>query len=228
MNDGTNAGTQILRRMALAFMAAGFGIWAACSTGTGTESTSGGQVTARQAPAAEAPETPSDEMGGTGAATGSSGATGSTTEPMAAAGSNDAQLRAAIGAAQQWIAFVDQGQYAESWSAAGSLFQSTMQQQQWVQALTGARTPNGTVVSREVAGSELRSNLPGAPAGQYALVSFATNFQNKPDVIETVILVDEGGQWKVVGYTAAPRAAQQQGQPTPTPTPAPSPTPPQI
>ena len=37
MNDGMN----VLRKMALAFMAAGFGIWAACSTGTGTESTTG-------------------------------------------------------------------------------------------------------------------------------------------------------------------------------------------
>ena len=99
-----------------------------------------------------------------------------------------------------------------------------MQQDRWVQTLTGARTPLGTVVSREVAGSEIRTSLPGAPAGQYALVSFATNFQNKPDIIETVTMMDESGQWKVVGYSANPRTTleqqqQQQGQPTPTPTP---------
>jgi hypothetical protein len=240
MNDGLNAGTKVLRKTALVGMAAGLCIWAACSTGTGTETT-GGQVTVRDSPAtAEAPETPSDEMGGTGSTTGSSGATGSTgaTAP-GAAGSNDAQLRAAIGVAQQWLGFVDQGQYAESWSATGSLFQANMQQDRWVQTLTGARTPLGTVVSREVAGSELRASLPGAPAGQYSVVSFATDFQNKPDIIETLTMVDEGGQWKVVGYSANPRAAleqqQQQGQPgqaqptpTPTATPAPTPTPPQI
>jgi hypothetical protein len=227
MNDG-------MRKTALVGMAAGLCIWAACSTGTGTEAT-GGQVTVRQTPAtAEAPETPSDEMGGTGSTgtTGSSGATGSTgaTAP-GAAGSNDAQLRAAIGVAQQWLGFVDKGQYAESWSATGSLFQSNMQQDRWVQTLTGARTPLGTVVSREVAGSELRSSLPGAPAGQYAVVSFATDFQNKPDIIETLTMVDEGGQFKVVGYSANPRAALQQqqqpgqAQPTPTPTATPTPTP---
>ena len=214
-----------IRKMALAGMAVGLlCIWAACSTGAGTDAT-GGQVTVKQSPAtSEPPETPSDEMGGTGSATGSSGATGGT-QTMGAAGSNDDQLRAAIGVAQQWIAFVDQGQYAESWSATGSLFQSNMQQDRWVQTLTGARTPLGTVVSREVAGSEIRTSLPGAPAGQYALVSFATNFQNKPDIIETVTMMDEGGQWKVVGYSANPRTTleqqqqQQQGQPTPTPTP---------
>jgi Protein of unknown function (DUF4019) len=237
MNDGMNA----LRKTALVGMAVGLCIWAACTgTGTGTEAT-GGQVTARQTPAtAEAPETPSDEMGGTGS-TGTQGTTGATGTgaPSAtgstAPGNNDAQLRAAIGVAQQWLVFIDQGQYAESWSATGSLFQSTMQQPQWVQTLTGARTPLGTVVSREVAGSEIRSSLPGAPAGQYALVSFATNFQNKPDIIETITMMDESGTWKVVGYSANPRATleqqQQQGQPgqaQPTPTPTPTPTPPQI
>lgn len=216
-----------MRKMALVAMAAGLCVWAACSTGSSTDAT-GGQVTVRQTPAAaEAPETPSDTMGGTQSTTGSSGASG--TETMGAApGSNDAQLRAAIGVAQQWVAFVDQGQYAESWSATGSLFQSNMPQDKWVQTLTGARAPLGTVVSREVAGSEIRASLPGAPAGQYALVSFATNFQNKPDIIETVTMMDESGQWKVVGYSANPRAAleqQQKQQAQPTPTPAPTPPP---
>lgn len=204
---------------------------AACSTstGTGTEA-KGAQVTVKQTPAtAEPPETPSDTMGGTGS-TGMQGTTGATGSTGAGATGNDAQLRAAIDVAQQWLGFVDLGQYAESWAATGQLFQSHMQQPQWVQTLTGARTPLGTVVSREVAGSEIRSSLPGAPAGQYALVSFATNFQNKPDIIETVTMMDESGQWKVVGYSANPRAAleqqQQQGQPGQQPTP--TPTPPQI
>lgn len=236
----------VIRKTALVGMAAGLCVWAACTTGTGTGTeATGGPATTRQAPAtAEAPETPPDTMGGTGTtgATGSTGATGATGS-MEGTGTgttgNDAQLRAAIGVAQQWLALVDQGQYAESWSATGNLFQTNMQQPQWVQTLTGARTPLGTVVSREVAGSEIRSSLPGAPAGQYALVSFATNFQNKPDIIETITMMDEGGQWKVVGYSANPRAALEQqqqegqGQPgqdqaQPTPTPEPMPTPPQI
>ena len=200
----------------------------ACSgTSTTTTNGTGGTVTVRQTPAPEPMATPSDAMGGTTGATGSSGATGSTESMQAPATGNDAQLRAAISAGQQWIAFVDQGQYAESWSASGQLFQANMQQQQWVQALTGARTPLGTVVSREVAGSEIRTELPGAPPGQYAVVSFATNFQNKPDIIETVTMIDESGTWKVVGYSANPRAALEQQQQQQT-QPAPTPTPPQI
>lgn len=218
-----------IRLMAIAGLAGWLAVAAACSPNrtTATTQPSSGEVTVRQSPAtAEPPETPSDTMGGTGSTgmtgstqdPGSTGATGSTGAQTGATG-NDAQLRAAIGVAQQWLGFVDQGQYAESWSATGQLFQANMQQQKWVQTLTGARTPLGSVVSREVAGSEIRASLPGAPAGQYALVSFATNFQNKPDIIETVTMMDESGQWKVVGYSANPRAAleQQQAQPTPTP-----------
>lgn len=229
-----------IRKTILVGLAAGLCILAACSGNPG--SGTGGDVTVRDTPA-------TTEPAGTAGATGTPGATGTTQDPMAAqapaqAPAADPQLTAARNVAQQWIAFVDQGQYAESWSASGKLFQANMQQQQWVQTLTGARTPLGTVISREVAGSEIRESLPGAPAGRYALVSFATNFQNKPDIIETVTMVmEEDGQWRVVGYSANPRSVleqQQQGQgqpgqgqatpgqatPQPTPTPTPTPTPP--
>ncbi|HWM89323.1 MAG TPA: DUF4019 domain-containing protein [Thermoanaerobaculia bacterium] len=217
-----------IRRNALIGMAAGLCILAAC-----TQNPS--EVTVRDTPATTEPAaTPAPEAMETPAA------------PQAPA--VDPQLTAATTVGQQWLGIVDQGQYAESWSATGKLFQANMQQQQWVQTLTGARQPLGTVVSRELAGHELRTDLPGAPAGQYAIVSFATNFQNKPDIIETVtMMMEEDGQWHVVGYSANPRAAlleqqqqqqggQQPGQPgqpgqtTPPAetTPTPTPTPPQV
>lgn len=129
--------------------------------------------------------------------------------PQAAApGGSD--LAAADAVSQQWIALVDAGQYAESWQAAGKLFQANMPQQNWVQALTSARTPLGKATSREMTGHEAKTDIPGAPAGQYALVGFATNFETKSDIIETVTLYLEDGQWKVVGYTAAPRKTEEE------------------
>src|SRR5688572_23987056 len=93
--------------------------------------------------------------------------------PQAAApGGSD--LAAADAVAQQWIALVDAGQYAESWQAAGKLFQANMPQQTWVQTLTSARTPLGKATTRELTGHEAKTDIPGAPAGQYALVGFAT------------------------------------------------------
>ncbi len=149
-------------------------------------------------------------------------------------------LTAADAVSQQWIALVDAGQYAESWQAAGKLFQANLPQQNWVQALTSARTPLGKATSRQMTGHEAKTDLPGAPAGQYALVGFATNFEAKADIIETVTLYLEDGQWKVVGYTAAPRKTEEevaaaaaaqaqgtqgQGQPAPQATPPPAETP---
>lgn len=129
--------------------------------------------------------------------------------PQAAApGGSD--LAAADAVSKQWIALVDAGQYAESWQAAGKLFQANMPQQNWVQALTSARTPLGKATSREMTGHEAKTDIPGAPAGQYALVGFATNFETKSDIIETVTLYLEDGQWKVVGYTAAPRKTEEE------------------
>lgn len=154
------------------------------------------------------------------------------TPQMAAPGGSD--LTAADAVAQQWIGLVDAGQYAESWQAAGKLFQANMPQQNWVQALTSARTPLGKATSRQMTGHEAKTDIPGAPAGQYALVGFATNFEAQQDIIETVTLYLEDGSWKVVGYTAAPRKALEeqaaaaaqgqpgQGQPAPQTTPPPA------
>lgn len=155
---------------------------------------------------------------------------------MAAPGGSD--LAAADAVSQQWLGLVDAGQYAESWQAAGRLFQANMPQQTWVQTLTSARTPLGKATSRQLTGHETKTDIPGAPAGQYALVGFATNFEAQPDILETITLYLEDGNWKVVGYTATPRKAAEeaaaaaaagqagqpgQAQPAPESTPPPPP-----
>jgi hypothetical protein len=181
---------------------------AAC---TPTQSTGGPttppNVTVRSSPATETPATAE-----TPATTETPAATETPGSAQAPAG--DAQIETATSVAQQWLALVDAGQYAESWSAAGKLFQSNMPQQQWVQTLTSARQPLGNVVSRELAGREIKTEIPGAPAGQYALVGYATDFAQRADLIETVTLIfEDGSQWKVVGYTATPKPAEGETPP---------------
>lgn len=192
-----------------------------------------GTIAGAQAPTqAPPPANPSQMPPATGAPQTGAPQAGAAQAP--APGGSD--LAAADAVSQQWIALVDAGQYAESWQAAGKLFQANMPQQNWVQALTSARTPLGKATSREMTGHEAKTDIPGAPAGQYALVGFATNFEAQADIIETVTLYLEDGQWKVVGYTAAPRktaeeaaaaaAAQGQGTPGQPGQPAPEATPP--
>jgi hypothetical protein len=151
------------------------------------------------------------------------------TAPAPAPAGED-QLEAATNLSQRWLALVDEGRYAESWSAAGKLFKANMQQDKWVQALTSGRQPLGKVVSRELAGREARTEIQGAPPGSYILVAFATNFEQKSDMIETITLIqEEDGQWQVVGYNATPKPTEGQAPPQNPPaaaTPPPTPTPP--
>ncbi len=41
--------------------------------------------------------------------------------------------------------------------------------------------------------------MPAPPYG-YEMIKFRTSFANKADVTETVTLVREGSDWRVVGY----------------------------
>ncbi len=108
---------------------------------------------------------------------------------------------AAISAAKQWLATIDSGQYAKSWSNAATLFKSALPATQWSQALDGVRKPLGSVVSRKVKSSEHKTSIPGAPDGDYVVIQFDTSFENKKTATETVtFMLDKDGTWRVSGY----------------------------
>ncbi|MGH6889081.1 MAG: DUF4019 domain-containing protein [Rhizomicrobium sp.] len=106
----------------------------------------------------------------------------------------------ATDAAKSWLALVDAGDYAQSWRAASTLFNSHVMEAQWNTAVSAARAPLGSVVARNVAGVNLATTLPGAPDGQYAVVKFATRFANKAAATETIAMAKDGGSWKTAGY----------------------------
>lgn len=131
--------------------------------------------------------------------------------------------------AEQWLALIDQGKFAETWTHTSRYFQTNMPQDKWVQTLTGAQQQLGKATNRQLTGREARTDIPGAPAGQYILVGYATDFERKPGLLETVTFIQEDGGWKVVGYSAAPKPAAEGTQTPPaTDTPQPTPTPPPV
>jgi hypothetical protein len=108
---------------------------------------------------------------------------------------------AATAAAKTWLATIDDGHYAESWTSASEYFRGAITQDKWVSALEGARKPLGSLVSREVKSVQLMTELPGAPDGQYVIMEFGTSFDAKKSAIETVTFLQEkGGQWRAAGY----------------------------
>jgi hypothetical protein len=109
--------------------------------------------------------------------------------------------QAAIAAAQTWLASIDAGHYAESWTAAAGFFRGAVTQDNWVSAVKAVREPLGKLVSRSMNSANTTTSLPGAPDGQYVVMRFETSFANKQSAVETVtFMLEKDGQWRAAGY----------------------------
>lgn len=101
----------------------------------------------------------------------------------------------AVQSAQRWLALVDAGDWLGSWKATGSAFRSLNSSKTWADVSEKVRAPLGAVVSRTLISEE---EIPAPPYG-YQLVKFRTSYANKADAIETLSLIREDGEWRVVG-----------------------------
>jgi hypothetical protein len=111
------------------------------------------------------------------------------------------KLNAAVDAAKAWLAIVDSGKYRDSWGAAAQYFKDKVPADQWETSLRQVRSPFGQVVSREISNLQYTTYLPGAPAGEYAIIQFKTDFKDKHGSIETITpMLDKDGVWRVSGY----------------------------
>jgi hypothetical protein len=106
----------------------------------------------------------------------------------------------AAAAAKTWLAVVDAKNYPESWKDAADLFQQGVSEPRWDGMVQGIRDKVGAVKSREFQTAELTKTLPSMPDGDYAIVSFQTDFETKGASTEVITLVREHGKWKVGGY----------------------------
>jgi hypothetical protein len=108
---------------------------------------------------------------------------------------------AAQKSAEQWLALVDAGSYAESWKTAAGLFQAAVPQDQWGHTIAAVREPLGDLVSRQLKSAQYTKSLPDAPAGNFVVLQFDTSFANKKEAVETVTpRLEADGTWKVSGY----------------------------
>ncbi len=108
---------------------------------------------------------------------------------------------AAVNAAQQWVALVDAGKYAESWDQAAQLFRDSIRRADWAKSLEMVRAPLGNVITRKVRRTARVTSLPGVPEGDYLIIEFDTFFDNRAAAIETITPArDADGNWRVAGY----------------------------
>jgi hypothetical protein len=117
---------------------------------------------------------------------------------------------AAQAAADSWLGIVDGGNYAGSWDAGANLLRSTLNQAAWTQVVGGLRGPLGGLKSRTVKSRQLTDKPPvsrqvGGRAytwapGQYVVLQYDSAFANR-GAAETVVVMAEGGGWRVASYS---------------------------
>jgi hypothetical protein len=118
---------------------------------------------------------------------------------FAAEGANE---KAAQTAAEQWLALVDAGKYAESWDKMSAGFKKQVSKRKWNSTITEIRKAPGKVVSRKLKSAEYTKALPGAPEGEYVVLKFETSFEHKPAAVETVTpILEQDLIWRVSGYS---------------------------
>jgi hypothetical protein len=103
--------------------------------------------------------------------------------------------------AREWLALTDRGDAQQSWQHAASLFQRAVTPEQWARSLSIVREPLGDLVGRTVETAKAATELPGAPDGEYVVLTFNTSFAHKRAATETVTPMHESdGSWRVAGY----------------------------
>jgi hypothetical protein len=114
---------------------------------------------------------------------------------------DDAAVAPAQTAAAAWLVLVDTAKYPSSWEQSAGIFKASIGQSRWVQAVQAARAPLGALQSRELKSSTFTHTLPGAPDGDYVVVTYVSQFQNRANAIEIVTpLREKDGVWRVSGY----------------------------
>ena len=113
---------------------------------------------------------------------------------------SDAVAQAQV-AARSWLALTDSAKYGQSWEEAASLFKGAVTKVDWEKAVKGVRSPLGALKDRKVRSATFTRTLPGAPDGEYVVIQFESQFENKAEAIETVTpMREKDGAWRVSGY----------------------------
>jgi hypothetical protein len=117
-------------------------------------------------------------------------------------GSGPAETRATCATVfDAWLLVVDSGKYADSWDEAAQPFKASITKEKWQSALEPVRTPQGKVLSRKLNSAKYAQNPPNAPEGEYLILQYNTDFENKRGALETVVpTLDKDGKWRVSGY----------------------------
>ena len=118
-----------------------------------------------------------------------------------AAGGKTKPEDAAVASAQNWLKTVDSGKYGQAWDQAAEYFKNAVPKANFEESFRGVRSPLGKAMKRSLESAKYTKTLPGAPDGEYVVIQFKTEFENKRESVETITPQKEkDGRWRVSGY----------------------------
>jgi hypothetical protein len=113
----------------------------------------------------------------------------------------DENEAAATQAGVTWLALVDSGKFGDSWDTAASVFKKGITREAWVKTVAEVRAQLGKSESRKLSVAQPLKDPPNAPAGDYIILQYTSNFANKNEVVETVVMgMDTDKRWRTSGY----------------------------
>jgi Golgi nucleoside diphosphatase len=106
----------------------------------------------------------------------------------------------AVADGKDWLALLDSKHYADSYTQASALFRSHGDQNSWATQIKSVRDQFGDLASRQVTKVDMEKSLPGAPDGNYAVITYQSDFAQKHQAVETLVLTLEKDHWRAAGY----------------------------
>lgn len=113
----------------------------------------------------------------------------------------EAKVQAAAMAAQGWLLLLDRRDWGTAWETSAGMFRGAVPLDKWMDGIPKVRADLGSLVERDPAAADYKTELPGRPAGDYVTMLFSSKFE-KREVEELVTTVREpDGRWRVTGYS---------------------------
>ncbi len=101
-----------------------------------------------------------------------------------------------------FLKLVDTRKYAESWDASSDFLKQSVSRGTWATQVGAVRDTVGAVASRKLKSSVPQKDPPGAPPGDYLLMTYETVFasQSAPLTETLPLFKSADGRWRAVGY----------------------------
>ncbi len=112
----------------------------------------------------------------------------------------EAERRAALVAAQQFLALVDGAAIDQTYELVASSRKARTDGPAWEAAVAELRHASGKVLSRELRGYGYMGNVPDAPPGTYFVIEYRALFSSRL-WLEKIVVSHEPDGWRIADYS---------------------------